>query len=190
VAVGLELDIGFPTIARALKSFRGVDRRLQHRGDAYGAMVLDDYGHHPTEISATLAAVREGFGARTVVLFQPHRFTRTRALLEEFGAAFFLADHVIVTDIYAAGESPIPGVDGRAVAEALVRHGHPSVAFEPQGRGLRRKVRGALREGDILLTLGAGDVWKVGDALVRDANRKPGRKKTARKKTARRRKTK
>jgi UDP-N-acetylmuramate--alanine ligase len=180
VAVGLELDVGFRTIAQALKGFRGVDRRLQHRGQAYGATVLDDYGHHPTEIAATLAAVREGFGARTVVLFQPHRYTRTRALLEEFGAAFFLADHVIVTDVYAAGEAPIPGVDGSTVAEALVRHGHPSVAYQPREQGLRRKVRDALREGDILLTLGAGDVWKVGEALVRAVKPTPRRKKTVR----------
>jgi UDP-N-acetylmuramate--alanine ligase len=180
VAVGLELDVSFRRIAAALKGFRGVDRRLQNRGEALGATVLDDYGHHPTEIAATLAAVREGFGARTVVLFQPHRYSRTRALLEEFGAAFFLADHVIVTDVYAAGETPIPGVDGSIVAEALVRHGHPSVVYEPAARALPRRAREALREGDILLTLGAGDIWKVGDKLVRAASRKAARKTPAR----------
>jgi UDP-N-acetylmuramate--alanine ligase len=173
IAVGLELDVPFRTIAAALKRFRGVDRRLQHRGTARGAMVIDDYGHHPTEIAATLAAVREGFGARTVVLFQPHRYTRTRDLLEEFGGAFVLADHVIVTEIYAAGETPLPGVNGERVADALVRHGHPSVKYEPNARRLPGLVRRALNEGEILLTLGAGDIWKVGDALVRaEARRK------------------
>jgi len=172
VAVGLELDLPFRTVANALQSFRGVDRRLQRRGEAGGAMVLDDYGHHPTEIAATLSAVREGFGARTVVLFQPHRYTRTQALLEEFGGAFFLADHVIVTDVYAAGEPPIPGVDGKLVADALVRHGHPSVAYAPRWRELPGLARRALREGDILLTLGAGDIWKIGELLARaDAKR-------------------
>ena len=110
--------------------FRGVDRRMQLRGRALGAMVMDDYGHHPTEIAATLGAIREGFGARTLVVFQPHRFTRTRALLEEFGGAFFLADKVIVTEIYPAGEQPIDGLDGSVVADALVRHGHPSVSAQ------------------------------------------------------------
>jgi UDP-N-acetylmuramate--alanine ligase len=167
LTVGLELDVPFRTIVAALKSFRGVDRRMQLRGEAYGAKVLDDYGHHPTEISATLAAIREGFGARTVVLFQPHRFSRTEALLEEFGRAFFLADHVIVTDIYAAGERPIPGVDGSIVVDALVRHGHPSATYEPNGKELPKLLRETVREGDILLTLGAGDIWKVGEALVR-----------------------
>jgi len=167
IAVGLELDVPFAKIAEGLRRFRGVDRRLQRRGEAFGALVLDDYGHHPTEITATLAAVREGFGARTIVVFQPHRYTRTRALLEEFGAAFFLADRVIVTSIYAAGEPPIPGVDGALVADALVRHGHPGVRYEPDRERIPERLRDMLRPGDIVLTLGAGDVWQVAERLVR-----------------------
>ena len=132
--MGLELDVPFRTIAAALRRFRGVDRRFQLRGEAYGARVIDDYGHHPTEIEAVLSAVREGFGARTLVVFQPHRYSRSRALLEEFGRAFFLADHVVVTDIYAAGERDHEGMDGGTVADALVRHGHPSVEYEPDLR--------------------------------------------------------
>jgi UDP-N-acetylmuramate--alanine ligase len=170
VAVGLELDVPFATIARALKSFRGVDRRLQQRGDAFGARVLDDYGHHPTEIEATLAALREGFGARTIAVFQPHRFTRTQALLEEFGRAFVLAEHVIVTEIYPAGEQPIPGVDGKQVREALVRHGHPSATFEPDLDEIPRRLRALIQPGDVVITFGAGDVWKVGDRLVKDSS--------------------
>jgi UDP-N-acetylmuramate--alanine ligase len=172
VTVGLELDVPFATIARALKGFRGVDRRMQLRGEAHGAKVLDDYGHHPTEIAATLAAIREGFGTRTVVLFQPHRYSRTVALLEEFGGAFFLADMVIVTDIYAAGEDPIPGVDGSLIADALVRHGHPAAIYEPRREKLPKLLGDTLRQGDILVTLGAGDIWKVGDALVRSSGRR------------------
>jgi UDP-N-acetylmuramate--alanine ligase len=177
VAVGLELDVPFKTIAAALKSFRGVDRRLQLRGEAFGAKVVDDYGHHPTEIAATLAAVREGFGARTLVVFQPHRYSRSRALLEEFGAAFHLADHVVVTDVYAAGEDPLPGIDGSVVADSLVRHGHPSVTYEPRQKEIPRLLRQWIRPGDIVVTLGAGDVWKIGDSLVRSAARraKPAR---------------
>jgi len=167
IAVGLELDVPFASAARALSRFKGVDRRFQLLGRAFGAMVVDDYGHHPTEIAATLAAAREGFGVRTIAVFQPHRFTRTRALLEEFGRAFFLADRVIVTEIYGAGEAPIPGVDGASVANALVRHGHPSVTFEPVLSKIPELLRGIVHEGDLVLTLGAGNVSKVGDELIR-----------------------
>ncbi len=169
VAVGLELDISFRTIAAALKGFRGVDRRMQHRGTAFGAVVLDDYAHHPTEIAATLEAVREGFGARTLVVFQPHRYSRTQALLDEFGGSFFHADQVIVTDIYAAGEQPVPGLDGSVVVEALTRHGHPAASYEPRMGKIAAQLRETIRPGDVVLTLGAGDVWKVSDALVRAA---------------------
>jgi len=175
IAVGLELDVPFATIAEGLHRFRGVDRRLHRRGEAFGALVLDDYGHHPTEISATLAAVREGFGSRTVVVFQPHRYTRTHALLEEFGAAFFLADRVIVTAIYAAGEPPIPGIDGAAVANALVRHGHPAVTYEPDRERIPAQLKDAVHPGDIVLTLGAGDVWQVAERFVRLGAGRPER---------------
>ncbi|HKQ59920.1 MAG TPA: UDP-N-acetylmuramate--L-alanine ligase [Candidatus Polarisedimenticolaceae bacterium] len=172
VAVGLELDVPFRSIAAALHGFPGVERRMQLRGTVGGATVLDDYGHHPTEIEATLSAVREGFGARTVVVFQPHRYTRTQALLEDFGRAFFLADSVIVTDVYAAGEPPLPGVDGAAVARALERHGHPAVRYEPSLKAIPRLLRATLRPGEVLLTLGAGDVWKVGEALLARGQRR------------------
>ncbi|ANM30296.1 UDP-N-acetylmuramate--alanine ligase [Acidobacteria bacterium Mor1] len=185
VAVGLEMDLSFRTIASALKEFHGMERRFQPRGEAYGATVVDDYGHHPTEIEATLTAVREGFGARTLVVFQPHRYSRTQALLEDFGRAFPLADHVIVTDIYAAGEDPIDGLDGAQVADALVRHGHPSVHYEPKLTDVPKRLKEMVREGDLILTLGAGDVWKAGETLVRNAARGARRKKTTKKKTLR-----
>ncbi len=172
IAVGLELDLDVDTIRGALKKFRGVDRRMQLRGKAFGATVVDDYGHHPTEILATLSAVREGFGARTIVVFQPHRYSRTRDLLEEFGQAFFLADHVVVTDIYAAGETPIMGLDGSKVADALVRHGHPSVVCEMNMNAIPARLRNMIRSGDIVLTFGAGDVWKVGEELVASGARR------------------
>jgi UDP-N-acetylmuramate--alanine ligase len=171
IAVGIELDVPFRSIAAALLSFRGVDRRMQLRGQAFGARVLDDYGHHPTEIQATLEAVREGFGAPTVVVFQPHRYTRTRALLEEFGGSFSLADRVVVTDVYAAGEQPIEGYDGARIADSLRRHGHPSVTYAPQLAEIPALLESVVRPGDVVLTLGAGDVWKVGEELVRRATR-------------------
>ncbi len=174
IAVGLELDVPFRTIASALSRFRGVDRRTQLRGTVHGAQIIDDYGHHPTEIQATLAAVRQGFGARILVVFQPHRYSRSRALLKEFGQAFALADRVWVTDIYPAGESPIPGVDGSTIADSLMRHGHRAVAYEPRRKEIAGQVLQEIRPGDIVLTLGAGDVWKIGDELLRHASRGGG----------------
>ncbi len=171
VAVGLELEVPFHTIVRALASFRGVDRRFQLRGTWNGAQIIDDYGHHPTEIEATLGAVREGFGSRTIAVFQPHRYSRTEALLEEFGRAFHLADKVIVTGIYPAGEPPVPGLDGGTVVDALVRHGHPDVVYEPDPAATVKRLKKLLEPGDVCITLGAGDVWKIGDRLAKDGRR-------------------
>ncbi|MDH3591730.1 MAG: UDP-N-acetylmuramate--L-alanine ligase [Planctomycetota bacterium] len=176
IAVGLELDLPFRKIRSALAAFGGIDRRFQRLGEAFGATVIDDYGHHPTEIEATLSAARESFGTRTHVVFQPHRYSRTSALLEEFGRAFYFADDVLVTEIYPAGESPLPGIDGEAVASALRRHGHPSVMFVPTLRAVPGALRSRLEPGDLVLTLGAGDVHKVGHALIRASERaaRPG----------------
>jgi UDP-N-acetylmuramate--alanine ligase len=166
LAVGLELDLPFGKLAAALARFQAVDRRFQLKGEAFGATVVDDYGHHPTEIQATLAAAREGFGARTLVAFQPHRYSRTRALLEDFGRAFVLADRVVVTSVYAAGEAPIPNVDGAAVADALVRHGHPGVSYVPRLDRVAHRLKELVRPGDLVITLGAGDVWKAGESFL------------------------
>ena len=166
-AVGLELDVPFKTIAAALKSFRGVDRRLQLRGELDGASIVDDYGHHPTEIRATLEAIRDGFSVRTLVVFQPHRYSRTQALLQEFASAFDLATAVIVTDIYPGGERSVPGLDGSVIADAVRRHGHTDVRYEPDLAAIPDLVRQWIRPGDMVLTLGAGDVWKLSEALVR-----------------------
>jgi UDP-N-acetylmuramate--alanine ligase len=180
VASGIELDVPFRKIAKALSRFHAVDRRFQLKGEAFGARVVDDYGHHPTEIEATLAATREGFGVRTIVVFQPHRYTRTQALLEEFGRAFVLADQVIVTDVYAAGEAPIDGVDGKAVVKALIRHGHPAVTYAPKPSSIPKLLRVSVVPGDLVITLGAGDVWKVGEAFVALGAKSGGLKKPGR----------
>jgi len=179
VAAGLELDVSFAKIARSLAKFQAVDRRFQRKGEAFGATVIDDYGHHPTEIQATLAAAREGFGARTVVAFQPHRYSRTRALLEEFGRAFVQADRVIVTAVYAAGEAPIPDVDGSAVADALVRHGHPAVSYEPRLDRVPTRLKELVVPGDLVITLGAGDIWKAGEAFLAMASKASPRRTRA-----------
>src|SRR4029450_815334 len=125
VAVGLEVSVPFAKIASGFEDFRGAERRFQLRGEARGVMVVDDYGHHPTEIAAVIAAARAGLDPRVVVVFQPHRYTRTRDLLEEFGHALGAADEVILTDIYSAGEAPIEGATAEAVEAEVRRTGRP-----------------------------------------------------------------
>jgi UDP-N-acetylmuramate--alanine ligase len=166
IAVGVGLDIAPDAIRQALKDFRGVDRRFQLKGSANGVDVIDDYGHHPTEIRATLAAARQCGYSRVHVVFQPHRYTRTHALAPEFHLAFKDADTLIVTDIYSAGESPIPGVDGRSLAEGISGSGHGSVHCEPDMLKIPAILERIARPGDLVLTLGAGSIWKVGAAFL------------------------
>jgi UDP-N-acetylmuramate--alanine ligase len=174
VAVGMDLDIPFETIRDALAEFTGVDRRFQVRGDEGGVTVVDDYAHHPAEIQATLNAAKDGFGRRVVAVFQPHRYTRTRALLSEFSTAFYQADHLFVTEIYPAGEAPIPGVSGSRIAEAVAEHGHKRVTYVADKSALPAAVLATLQPGDMVLTLGAGDIWRAGEEIL-DGLRAAGR---------------
>jgi UDP-N-acetylmuramate--alanine ligase len=168
VAVGLDLGVPFAAIRAALESFTGVDRRFQVRGEAGGVLVVDDYGHHPTEIRATLEALRRRAGPRrTLVLFQPHRFTRTQALWDDFCKAFHQADVLLLTDIYPASEEPIPGVTAEALARAIAERGHRQVAWVGDLRAATERLAAEAREGDVVLTLGAGSVWTAGDELLR-----------------------
>lgn len=165
-AVALELEVPPDRIREALASYSGVDRRFQIRGKERGITVIDDYGHHPTEIRATLAAARLCGFRHIHVLFQPHRYTRTFHLLDDFGRAFHQADTVFVLDIYAASEQPIEGVTGEALAERIRQFGHRSAAYaESIDRGVEALLDVA-RDGDAVLTLGAGNVWQAGDLLL------------------------
>ncbi|MFO0705688.1 MAG: UDP-N-acetylmuramate--L-alanine ligase [Nitrospira sp.] len=167
IAIGVELDVPTDLIRKALVAFTGVERRFHHRGEAGGVMVVDDYGHHPTEIKATLAAAKQGWSdRRLVVLFQPHRYTRTRDLIDDFARAFTDADQLFVTEIYAAGEQPISGVSGAKLAEAIRAAGHPSVTFVERKAELVTQVQPQLKAGDLVITLGAGDIWKAGPELL------------------------
>jgi UDP-N-acetylmuramate--alanine ligase len=166
VAVGLELEITFEHIAESLAGFRGVGRRFELRGEVAGVRVVDDYGHHPTEIAATLAAAKGSGSGRVLVVFQPHRYTRTASLREEFGRCFGDADLVWVMDVYAAGEPPIPGVSGETVVASARAHGASHVHFAPTAaEAVEAAVREA-RAGDVVLTLGAGDVSKLGEIIL------------------------
>ncbi len=166
IAVARELEVDLEVIRRALKEFSGVQRRFQVKGEAKGILVVDDYGHHPTEVRATLAAAKAALGRRVVCVFQPHRYTRTKHLFEEFLTAFNQADRVIIMDIYAAGEQPIPGVSGQAVYEGIRKYGHKDVAYLGGKDEIVKHLCETLKEGDLLLTLGAGDVWKLGETVL------------------------
>jgi UDP-N-acetylmuramate--alanine ligase len=166
-SVGLELGIPFDRIREGLEHFTGIARRLEIRSDADDVLVVDDYAHHPTEIAATLAAAREWRpGRRLVVVFQPHRYTRTRDLGPEFGPALAKADRVVVTSVYAAGEPAIPGVSSAVVADAARAAGHANVSSVDGWEDAVDLILPETRPGDVVLTLGAGDVWKAGDLLA------------------------
>ena len=166
VVVGMDLDLRFEVIRDALADFTGVDRRFQVRGEAGGITVVDDYAHHPVEIKATLNAAKDGFGRRVIAVFQPHRYSRTQALLGEFSTAFYQADRLFVTEIYPAGEAPIPGVSGRQIADGVAGHGHRHVTYVADKSELAKAVLDQVAPGDMVLTLGAGDVWRVGEEIL------------------------
>ncbi|MCS6952224.1 MAG: UDP-N-acetylmuramate--L-alanine ligase [Bryobacterales bacterium] len=165
-AVALELHIEPETIREALEQFAGVERRFQMRGAAGGVVVLDDYGHHPTEIRATLAAARLGPYRRIHVLFQPHRYTRTFHLMDEFARSFHQADTVVVLDVYAASEPPIEGVSGASLVERLRSFGHRRAEYAPDLESGAAMVAAAAEPGDAILTLGAGNVWQAGELIL------------------------
>jgi UDP-N-acetylmuramate--alanine ligase len=166
VAVAHELEISFAHAAEALAGFTGIHRRFEVKGEPGGIIVIDDYGHHPTEIRATIGAIRDSWKRPLTVIFQPHRFTRTRDLFDEFLTAFEGADRLVLTEIYPAGEDPIAGATGEALYQAMKRKGHMELAFVPDKNQIAAQIAGKLNPGDIVLTLGAGDIYKVGDALV------------------------
>jgi UDP-N-acetylmuramate--alanine ligase len=165
IVVARELDIELEVIRTALKNFSGVQRRFQIKGEVGGIIIIDDYGHHPTEVKATLAAAA-GMERRVVVVFQPHRYTRTQQLLEKFFTAFNQADTLVVMDIYAAGEKPIPGISGQTLYEGIRKYGHKDVTFISDREKIVEHMLSVLKKGDLMITLGAGDVWKLGEQVV------------------------
>ena len=168
IAVGIGLDINPEAIRNALDQFRGVDRRFHLKGRAAGVSVIDDYGHHPTEIRATLAAAKQcGFG-KVHVIFQPHRYTRTRDLVEEFTTAFADADSLIVLDIYAASEKPIEGITGEALAQRIAEKGGKATKYASSFADAISSATEAARDGDMILTLGAGSVSQLGPMILEE----------------------
>jgi UDP-N-acetylmuramate--alanine ligase len=168
IATGVELDISFAHIQEALSEFSGIHRRFEVKGEARGITIVDDYGHHPTELDATLDTARLVWpDRRLVVIFQPHRYTRTQALWQEFCAPLLMADVVLLTEVYGAGEPRIPGVSSTLIWQGLQERGHPQAIFVPHIEVLASEMLTHIREGDVVLTLGAGDVWKVGEQVLK-----------------------
>jgi UDP-N-acetylmuramate--alanine ligase len=153
--------VPFAVVQRALAAFTGVQRRFQVKGEVAGVLLVDDYGHHPAEIEATLEAARNAYSQRVLVAFQPHRYSRTQHLFEEFTRAFNQADVLFVTDIYPAGEAPIPGISGESLAAGIGQHGHHAVRYLGDKALLAGELARVARPGDVVIALGAGDINKI-----------------------------
>lgn len=167
-AVGLEMGLELKTVIKGIEGMKGVGRRFEKKGEAGGVTVIDDYGHHPTEIKATLSALCDCFpDRRKVVVFQPHRYSRTQSLFEDFLSSFNQADRVVITEVYAASEKPIPGVGGRNLADGVRSHGHRDVIYHDDLRSLAAMLAETLVANDVLLTLGAGNVYAVAEETMR-----------------------
>ena len=167
IAVGIELDVPFAAIQTALETLEGVQRRLEVKGEVNGITVVDDYGHHPTEIKVTLEAVGKCWpDSRKVVVFQPHRYSRTQALFDDFTRSFYQSDVLLVLPIYAAGEKRIEGLSSQDLCEGIKAHGHKEVFCATDMKKALAYLKKNLKPGDMLLTLGAGDVWKVGEQFI------------------------
>jgi len=174
IAIAFEMDIPFDVIRDALSGFGGIERRFQVKGETDEIMVVDDYGHHPEEIKATLSAAKGGWDRRVVLVFQPHRYTRTRDLFNDFVTAFNDADTLILTDIYAAGEKEIEGITGKRLFEEIERHGHRDVSFVPDRNDLPAFLCKKARAGDMVITMGAGNIWEAGSLFLDEINKKSG----------------
>ena len=173
IAVGIELDVPFAAIKSALETLEGVQRRLEIKGEVNGITVVDDYGHHPTEIKTTLDAIEKCWPEnRKVVVFQPHRYSRTRALFDDFTRSFYQSDTLLVLPIYGAGEKRIEGLSGHDLCEGIKAHGHKEVFCAADPESAITYLKKTLKPGDLLLTLGAGDVWKLGEQMLKALKQK------------------
>jgi len=175
IAVAREFDMEYPAICEGLKRFVGVHRRLEVKGKSRGITVVDDYGHHPTEIRETLAAAKHVWKGRIIVVFQPHRYTRTKALFEEFLTAFPNADTLIVTDIYAASEDPIEGVNALSLCDGIRRCGNRDVTYLSDFDDIVKHLLSIAKPTDVIITQGAGNVWKIGEEFLKRSEHEPAR---------------
>ena len=167
IAVGLELGVSFEKIKSGIEKFSGVYRRWEKKGELNGISVYDDYAHHPTECRATLSGVKAGWRRRVVCVFQPHLYSRTRDFYEDFGKSFLLSDVLVVTDIYPAREEPIQGITGELIVNAAKQFGHKDAHYVPDKKEIPSFLRSIVKDGDIVITMGAGDIWKYGEEFLK-----------------------
>lgn len=167
ITVGLELGVPFAKIKSGIERFSGVYRRWEKKGEVDGITLYDDYAHHPTECRATLQGAKSGWRRRVVCVFQPHLYSRTRDFYEEFGKSFLLSDVLVVTDVYPAREEPIQGVTGELIANAAKQFGHKDVHYIPDKKSIPGELRKIVKKGDIVITMGAGDIWKFGEEFLK-----------------------
>jgi UDP-N-acetylmuramate--alanine ligase len=167
IAVGLELKVPFEKVKAGIEKFTGVFRRWEVKAEVDGITVVDDYAHHPTEIKATLSGAKLGWRRRVICVFQPHLYSRTRDFYDEFGRSFFNADILVVTDVYPAREEPIQGVNGELIANAAKEFGHKQVHYIPDKKNVPGVLMGIKQKGDIIITMGAGDIWKYGEEFIK-----------------------
>ena len=172
ISVGLELGVPFSKVKEGIEKFSGVYRRWEKKGDVNGISLYDDYAHHPTECRATLAGVKAGWRRRVVCVFQPHLYSRTRDFYEEFGKAFLLSDVLIVTDVYPAREEPIQGISGELITNAAQQYGHKNVHYVADKKQVPAELMNIVQPNDIVITMGAGDIWKYGDEFLQQLKRK------------------
>ncbi len=172
IAVGLELKVPFARVKAGIEKFTGVFRRWEVKAEVDGVTVVDDYAHHPTEIRATLAGAKAGWRRRVIAVFQPHLYSRTRDFYDEFGRAFFDADVLVLTDVYPAREEPIQGVSGELIANAAKEFGHKQVRYVPDKKSVPAYLMSIVQPGDMVITMGAGDIWKFGEEFVRKLQEK------------------
>lgn len=172
ISVGLELGVSFSQVKEGIEKFSGVYRRWEKKGEVNGISVYDDYAHHPTECRATLAGVKAGWRRRVVCVFQPHLYSRTRDFYEEFGKAFLLSDVLIVTDVYPAREEPIQGISGELITNAAQQYGHKNVHYVADKKRVPDELMNIVQPNDIVITMGAGDIWKYGDEFLQQLKSK------------------
>lgn len=172
LCVGLELEIPLEKMKKALSEFKGVSRRFEIKGEIDGVMIVDDYAHHPTEIKATLKAARDGYKKRIITIFQPHLYSRTKDFYKEFGKSFFDSDLLIVTDIYPAREEPIPNITGELIVSKAKEFGHKEVFYIPRKEEIIPFLSRILKENDLVITIGAGDIYKIGENLILELKKK------------------
>jgi UDP-N-acetylmuramate--alanine ligase len=166
IAVGLQLNVPFERVRAGVEKFTGVFRRWDVKAEIGDITVIDDYAHHPTEIRATLSGAKAGWRRRVVCVFQPHLYSRTRDFYEEFGRSFFNADVLVITDVYPAREEPIQGINGELIANAAKQFGHKQVQYVPDKKNVPSFLLDIVRKGDMIITVGAGDIWRFGEQFI------------------------